>query len=51
MAPAASLFVLPIDLRAGPLVSDTFLQQTAASNHFITLGRTNAIRLFKLNMS
>ena len=43
MAPAASLFVLPIDLRVGPLVSDTYLQQTAASNNFITLGRTNAM--------
>src|SRR5437667_290105 len=43
MAPGASLFVLPIDLRVGPLVSDRYLQQTAASNNFITLGRTNAM--------
>src|SRR6266487_1206365 len=43
MAPAASLFVLPIDLRIGPLVSDAYLQQTAASNNFVGLGRTNAI--------
>src|SRR5439155_19768585 len=43
MAPEASLFVLPIDLRVGPLISDTYLQETAASNHFIALGRTNAV--------
>ncbi len=43
MAPGASLFVLPIDLRVGPLVSDSYLQQTAASNNFIGLGRTNPI--------
>src|SRR5437773_437088 len=43
MAPAASLFVLPIDLRIGPLISDTYLQETAASNNFIVLGRTNAV--------
>src|SRR5207302_768659 len=43
LAPAASLFVLPIDLRIGPLISDTYLQETAASNNFIALGRTNAV--------
>src|SRR5438876_4508195 len=43
MAPAASLFVLPIDLRIGPLISDAYLQETAASNNFIVLGRTNAV--------
>jgi subtilisin family serine protease/subtilisin-like proprotein convertase family protein len=43
MAPAARLLVLPIDLRVGPLVSDTYLQHTAASNNFVGLGRTNAI--------
>src|SRR5438876_2778601 len=43
MAPGASLFVLPIDLRIGPLISDTYLQETAASNNFIVLGRTNAV--------
>src|SRR5213075_1995566 len=42
-APAAHLFVLPIDLQVGPLVSDTYLQQTAASNNFVTLGHTNAM--------
>src|SRR5439155_674625 len=30
MAPAASLSVLPIDLWIGPLISDTYLQGTAA---------------------
>jgi subtilisin-like proprotein convertase family protein len=35
MAPAAKLFVLPIDLKTGPLVSDRFLLETAA--------RTNAL--------
>ena len=43
MAPAASLLVLPIDLRIGPLVSDAYLQQTAASSNFVGFGRTNAI--------
>jgi len=38
----ASLFVLPIDLQVGPLISDSYLQETAASNNFVSLGRTNA---------
>ncbi|PYM12382.1 MAG: hypothetical protein DME18_11560, partial [Verrucomicrobia bacterium] len=42
-APAASVYVLPIDLRVGPLISDAYLQETAASNNFIVLGRTNAV--------
>jgi len=42
-APAASLFVLPIDLQTGPLISDAFLQETAATNNYMTRGRTNAI--------
>src|SRR5207247_6237339 len=31
------------DLRIGPLISDTYLQETAASKNFIVLGRTNAV--------
>jgi len=42
-APAAGLFVLPIDLQTGPLISDAFLQETAATNNYMTRGRTNAI--------
>ncbi len=37
MAPAAKLFVLPVDLRGGPLISDSYLQETAArTNAFIS---------------
>ena len=43
MAPEASLFVLPVDLKVGPLLSDRYLQETAASNNFVVLGRTNAV--------
>jgi len=43
MAPEASLFVLPVDLKVGPLLSDRYLQETAASNNFVVLGRTNAL--------
>jgi subtilisin-like proprotein convertase family protein len=42
MAPHVDLFVLPIDLGAGPLVSDSYLQESAATNYFITEGRANA---------
>jgi subtilisin family serine protease/subtilisin-like proprotein convertase family protein len=42
-APAANLFVLPIDLRTGPLISDTYLQESAATANYTTAGRTNAI--------
>ncbi|HXT39183.1 MAG TPA: S8 family serine peptidase, partial [Candidatus Angelobacter sp.] len=41
-APAANLFVLPIDLQVGPIISDSYLQETAASNNFVGLGHTNA---------
>ena len=43
MATEASLFVLPVDLKVGPLLSDRYLQETAASNNFVVLGRTNAL--------
>lgn len=42
-APAASLFVLPIDLQTGPLKSDAYLQETAATANYTTAGRTNPI--------
>ncbi|HKS38959.1 MAG TPA: LamG-like jellyroll fold domain-containing protein, partial [Verrucomicrobiae bacterium] len=42
-APAAGLFVLPIDLQTGPLISDAFLHETAATNNYMTRGRTNPI--------
>lgn len=41
MAPEAELFVLPIDLNTGPLLSDSYLQTTAATNYYITRGGTN----------
>jgi subtilisin family serine protease/subtilisin-like proprotein convertase family protein len=34
MAPEANLVVLPIDLRVGPLITDTYLQETAATNNY-----------------
>ncbi len=43
MAPAARLFALPIDLITGPLISDTYLQQTAATNYYVVQGRTNVL--------
>ncbi len=43
MAPSAELFVLPIDLVSGPLVSDAFLQETAAEYNYVTESRTNAM--------
>jgi len=42
-APAAKIYALPIDLQAGPLLSDTYLQQTAAGRNFVTSSRTNAM--------
>lgn len=36
IAPAASLFVLPIDLDGGPTISDTYLQETAANTRYGT---------------
>lgn len=36
-APEAKLFVLPIDLRTGPLISDAYVQETAArTNAFVS---------------
>ncbi|MCS1409873.1 MAG: Major intracellular serine protease [Verrucomicrobia subdivision 3 bacterium] len=43
MAPEASLFVLPIDLVTGPLVSDGFLQETAADYNYVDQNRTNVL--------
>ncbi len=43
MAPAAELFALPIDLNTGPLISDAYLQRTAATNYYVTQGRTNLL--------
>ena len=42
MAPAANLYILPVDLAVGPLISDEYLQETAASNNFIG-PRTNPL--------
>ncbi len=35
MAPKASLYVLPVNLDAGPLISDEFLQETAAEYNYV----------------
>lgn len=43
MAPAASLLVLPVDLVFGPLISDDYLQETAALTNYVVLQRTNAM--------
>ncbi|MGE4181103.1 MAG: S8 family serine peptidase, partial [Limisphaerales bacterium] len=43
MAPSAELFALPIDLQTGPLISDVYLQQAAATNYYVTLQRTNLL--------
>ncbi len=43
MAPEATLYALPIDLQTGPLISDAYLQQTAATNYYVTQGRTNLL--------
>lgn len=45
LAPSARLFILPIDLDTGPLVSDAFLQETYARTNLAlngATGRTNA---------
>ena len=45
IAPSARLFILPIDLDVGPLVSDAFLQETFARTNLSlngATGRTNA---------
>ncbi len=41
-APAAKLFVMPIDLETGPLISDAFLQETFARTNLAITGRSNA---------
>ncbi|MBT5706523.1 MAG: S8 family serine peptidase, partial [Verrucomicrobia bacterium] len=43
MAPESKLFVLPIDLITGPLVSDAFLQERAAEYNYVDQSRTNAL--------
>ncbi len=43
MAPAASLYVQPVDLITGPLISDAYLQEGAATNYYITRGLTNVL--------
>ena len=46
MAPQASLYILPVDLATGPLVSDEFLQEAAAEYNYMNYvnlqGATNA---------
>lgn len=41
-APRAKLFVMPIDLETGPLISDEFLQETFARTNIAMTGRSNA---------
>lgn len=43
MAPAAELYALPIDLITGPLISDAYLQEGAATNYYIVRGKTNVL--------
>ena len=43
MAPKSKLYVLPIDLITGPLVSDAFLQERAAEYNYVEQSRTNAL--------
>lgn len=42
-APAASLFVMEVNRVTGPLISDTYLQETAARTNYLTLARTNPL--------
>ncbi len=42
MAPGARLYGLAVDLVSGPLLSDGWLQEAAASNYYLKLGKTNA---------
>lgn len=39
-APAAELYAQPIDLQTGPLISDAYLQENAATNYYIVRQRT-----------
>jgi len=40
MAPGSRLFVMPVNLITGPLVSDTYLQRTAATTNYLVLKKT-----------
>jgi len=41
MATNAEIYVLPIDLATGPLVSDIYLQEEAATEYYVRRSRTN----------
>lgn len=43
MATQASVYVLPIDLATGPLISDLYLQEEAATEYFVRRGETNVL--------
>jgi subtilisin-like proprotein convertase family protein len=43
MATQAEVHVLPIDLAAGPLVSDSYLQEAAAREYYLERGGTNLL--------
>lgn len=43
LAPKADLYVLPIDLITGPLISDAFLQEKAAEEYYLRRKGTNAL--------
>jgi subtilisin-like proprotein convertase family protein len=43
MATNAEIFVLPIDLATGPLVSDVYLQEEAATEYFVRRRGTNTL--------
>jgi subtilisin-like proprotein convertase family protein len=43
MATNAEIFVLPIDLATGPLVSDVYLQEEAAAEYFLRRRGTNTL--------
>ena len=52
LAPEAKLFVLPVDLDAGPVISDAYLQQTAAkTNAFISNNSWGYIRSYQYDSS
>ena len=42
VAPNAELYVLPIDLQTGPLISDAYLQEAAGTNYYVSQEKTNA---------
>jgi len=43
VATQAEVYVLPIDLQLGPLVSDVYLQKEAATEHYLRRGGTNVL--------